>query len=302
MLGRVDGFGAWAWKQTLISKQAVCKKNVRTDAIDLVFWNINSTIQLNDSHPNAGVVDEHQSAFADHILCNLGKGAESCAGLQQAAAAVVVESQGHCSQLTKQLASIGTAGANSRNCERDLFRLLRLPIEPWLMKCSIVKHWNSQSYFSKKQMMTCSLLLVLFTNKDPFFVTIRVRDKSKPKGTKGHITNLRCPILLPHEVLHHLASTGQVKVSKDEVAGYWQHWKGRKPTHPAESSAVHTPCGIGGDDAKYTLAGAKVVIVCMNNILWDRKFRDGNKVDSTSSFILVRKLFGLLPKSFFFNH
>ena len=112
-----------------------------------------------------------------------------------------------------------------------------------------------------------------------------MKDKTKPKGTKGYITNLRCPILLPHEILHHLASTGQVQVSNDEVASYWAHWKGRKPKHPAESTAVHTPCGLGGDDAKYTLAGAKVVVICLNNILWDRRFRDGknNSVDSTLS-------------------
>ena len=142
VLGRVDGVGAWVWEeQRLISKQAACKKNtLRIDArmcamfsqlaIACFSFSIQKEYRINNSHPNAGVVDEHQSAFADHLLCNLGKGAESCAGLQQAAAAVVVASQGHCSQLTKQLAGIGTAGANSRNCERDLFRLLRLPIEP----------------------------------------------------------------------------------------------------------------------------------------------------------------------------
>ena len=113
-------------------------------------------------------------------------------------------------------------------------------------------------------------------SKDPFFVKIPVKDLSKPKG---HIKQLRCPIVLPHEVLHHMASTGQVKVTKDEIEAYWNHWNAHRPLHPASAQKIHTPCGLGGDDAKYTLAGSKVVIVCLNNILWDRRCRANQKTD-----------------------
>ena len=71
------------------------------------------------------------TAYADHALVQLGKGAESCAGLQAAASAVVLESGGHCSWLTKRIASIGSFGRHPKNAERDLFRLLDLPIESW---------------------------------------------------------------------------------------------------------------------------------------------------------------------------
>ena len=45
-------------------------------------------------------------------------------------AACSEESRGHCSQLTKKLASIGSRGRHPQNAERDLFRVLQLPLEP----------------------------------------------------------------------------------------------------------------------------------------------------------------------------
>ena len=72
------------------------------------------------------------TAFADHLLKTLGKGAESCQGIQEAAQCVVEESNGNCSELTKRFAKIGTSGRNPQNCERDLFRLINLPVESWL--------------------------------------------------------------------------------------------------------------------------------------------------------------------------
>lgn len=71
------------------------------------------------------------SEFADFLLATLGKGATSVSGLQTAAMAMVRESGGHCSQLTKKLARIGGAGAFPQNAERDLFRILELPIDSW---------------------------------------------------------------------------------------------------------------------------------------------------------------------------
>ena len=44
------------------------------------------------------------------------------------------ESRGHCSGLTKQIAKIGTNGKYPNNCERDLFRVLDLPIATGLTK------------------------------------------------------------------------------------------------------------------------------------------------------------------------
>ena len=38
------------------------------------------------------------------------------------------ESGGHCSELTKKIARIGTSGRHPANCERDLVRALQLPL------------------------------------------------------------------------------------------------------------------------------------------------------------------------------
>lgn len=42
------------------------------------------------------------------------------------------ESGGHCSELTKKLAGIGSHGRYPNNAERDLFRILQLPVDPCL--------------------------------------------------------------------------------------------------------------------------------------------------------------------------
>ena len=112
--------------------------------------------------------------------------------------------------------------------------------------------------------------------EDPYFVTIPIKDKSKPKG---HRTTLRCPVLLPHEILHHMAHTGQATVSKEEIVEYWNHWNRYKPRHLCSDSKNHTPLGMAGDDARYTLAGSKVIIICLSNLLWDRRCRSNQKSD-----------------------
>ena len=47
----------------------------------------------------------------------------------EAAAACVAESGGHCSSLTRAIAKIGCSGRFPGNAERDLFRLLSLPVD-----------------------------------------------------------------------------------------------------------------------------------------------------------------------------
>ena len=41
------------------------------------------------------------------------------------------ESKNHCSTLTRRIAGIGSKGRYPGNCERDLFRVLNLPLETW---------------------------------------------------------------------------------------------------------------------------------------------------------------------------
>ena len=57
--------------------------------------------------------------------------ATSMAQLQQAAAAMVAESRGHCSEATLQFARAGSWGKFPGNIERDIMRSLQLPLETW---------------------------------------------------------------------------------------------------------------------------------------------------------------------------
>ena len=78
----------------------------------------------------AGELGADEAPFADVLLASLGRGATSCYELQEAAAAMVRESGGTCSSVTRAIARIGTSGKHPGNCERDLFRALSLPVVP----------------------------------------------------------------------------------------------------------------------------------------------------------------------------
>ena len=87
---------------------------------------------LIQSKPIAGEqLDEGSAPFADHLLATLGRGASTCADIQEAAYAMLLESQGHCSKITRSIAKIGCWGKFPGNAERDLFRTLSLPVESW---------------------------------------------------------------------------------------------------------------------------------------------------------------------------
>ena len=83
-------------------------------------------------HPVAGVLSEEKMPFADTLLSSLGRGATSCAELQQSALAMALEAGWeHCSSVTRTIAKLGCYGKFPGNVERDLFNALSLPVEPW---------------------------------------------------------------------------------------------------------------------------------------------------------------------------
>ena len=86
-------------------------------------------------------------------------------------------------------------------------------------------------------------------------------------------TELRIPVILPHELFSWLSQNNRFYVSPDLIHQFWQRWKKHKPYHPASESGVHNPVGISGDDARYTLGGAKVIVICCNLVLVDRARR-----------------------------
>ena len=103
-------------------------------------------------------------------------------------------------------------------------------------------------------------------------MSVPVKDKSKDPRCKA-TCRMRLPIVLPHELLHSLSISGQHAVAAQAIKEYWDHWLRFKHHHPAAAEGKHTPLGVAGDDARYTLAGAKVIIICINSILWDRDMR-----------------------------
>lgn len=102
------------------------------------------------SHAGADDVNREgrgSTAWADHALANLGRGATSVADLQKSAAAIVIESGGNCSQTTKSIARIGSSGRFLNNAERDLFRLLDLPIASPSIEEHIFCHFKFTGIF-----------------------------------------------------------------------------------------------------------------------------------------------------------
>ncbi len=77
----------------------------------------------------AGPLDAAEMPFADTLLASLGRGATTCYEMQESAAAMVLESGGSCSRVTRAIARIGCHGKFPGNCERDLWRVLSLPVE-----------------------------------------------------------------------------------------------------------------------------------------------------------------------------
>lgn len=69
-------------------------------------------------------------------------------------------------------------------------------------------------------------------------------------------------------------ATNKIMVKRNERATFWEHFRAFMGHHPAISEhdlhpdiGYHEPVGISGDDAKYTLAGRKIIILMLNFLL-----------------------------------
>ena len=119
-------------------------------------------------------------------------------------------------------------------------------------------------------------------SKDPWMVAVPCKDPQRANAT----TVLRVPVILPHELLNWLSANQRFSVSSDVIRRFWQRWKQFKPYHPAGESELHNPIGISGDDARYTLGGAKIIIICCNLELVDRAKRSqSNDISSHGQLI-----------------
>ena len=58
---------------------------------------------------------------------------------------------------------------------------------------------------------------------------------------------------------------------------FWHHWGKYLQNHPAaqeancNSGVIRFPIGLSGDDAKYTLAGHKFLVVMLSSVLYKVK-------------------------------
>ena len=216
------------------------------------------------------------------------------------------ESGGHCSELTRRISGIGTHGKHGGNCERDLFRILNLPIEFWLYLniyfwCIFTESWGCQGLkLTKLVWQSFSQVRTLFLYKCLFW-TLLIRTKKKERffGSlscflmscwTGYMTlgwpNLFKRILFVSQVLlllfgciytkyQHVPPTCEVSkkihVPPEQIAEFWRHWSQHMPFHPASASANRYPIGVSGDDAKYTLSGMKFIVVMVSSVLYKVK-------------------------------
>lgn len=86
-------------------------------------------------------------------------------------------------------------------------------------------------------------------------------------------TTMNVPVILPHELLSWLAENGRFYIAPNIIKDFWDRWKQFKPYHPATDDGIHNPVAISGDDAKYTLGGAKIIIICISLVCLDRAKR-----------------------------
>ena len=84
---------------------------------------------------------------------------------------------------------------------------------------------------------------------------------------------------MPHEVFAYLLDTGLVKVDTAAVAFFGRHFRNLgvewAVKHPATEN--HSPLGIYGDDARYTLEGDKLIAVFFDFLLHRRPTGFGSR-------------------------
>ena len=69
-------------------------------------------------------------------------------------------------------------------------------------------------------------------------------------------------------------ASDKIKVKETETSKFWSHFKSFIGPHPAideherdPSQPWHQPVGVSGDDARYTLAGRKIIIMMISSVL-----------------------------------
>ena len=70
----------------------------------------------------------------------------------------------------------------------------------------------------------------------------------------------------------------KIKVTETETSKFWSHFKSFIGPHQAideheqnPNNSWHQPVGVSGDDARYTLAGRKIIIMMISSVLQEVK-------------------------------
>ena len=71
-----------------------------------------------------------------------------------------------------------------------------------------------------------------------------------------------------------LQAKNKINITESDKEIFWQHFRTYMGDHPAlgehdnnPQQRWHQPIGIFGDDAKYTLAGRKIIILLLSSVL-----------------------------------
>ncbi len=115
-------------------------------------------------------------------------------------------------------------------------------------------------------------------------------------------SSIRVPVILPHELFSWLAENKRFVVAPHVIANFWKRWKQTKWFHPAQEKGIHNPIAITGDDAKYTLGGAKLIIIAASLVCVDRaKRRENNDIQISSCSNEQDNMFFYFKPSFPFH-
>ena len=86
-------------------------------------------------------------------------------------------------------------------------------------------------------------------------------------------------MFLVEDIRHrHCQVTDKILVPETAKHFFWQHFRAHMGPHPAldvhdqnHQGRLHQPVGIAGDDARFTLAGRKIIVLMLSFVLQEVK-------------------------------
>ena len=105
---------------------------------------------------------------------------------------------------------------------------------------------------------------------------VTARSSSMIASIRIHRCCRQMPLMLPHEVCHHLHRKSKHCGSEAELHKFWCHFKSRSKEHlkwPFMWEETCVPLGLHGDDCRFTDGGQKVICFSMNYLLDETQMR-----------------------------